>query len=369
MLPPVVERDLYPIRRDHLDAISGPLGIWQHADGSRPDESFGYCTDDVARALTVDLLHGAEIGWTAVRASAWRSLRFLGEAYVTRTGRFRNFRTADGTWLEADWSEDCHGRALRALGLALTASPEWAFEAESRALFQRALSATHEMRSVRATASALLGCSAAIESEPSSQTRGAFAHLARALESAFASQSADAAWPWPEPRLTYENGLPAEALIRAGAGLGDSDLLRTGLSTLDWLVRIQTGPTGFVPVGNDGWWARGGSRPLFDQQPIEATSTILAATAAFEVTRDERYLETAERAYGWFLGDNVVGVPVADPATGGCHDGLTPTGVNLNRGAESTLMWQVALETVRAARSMATDSMPASMPETAGGRR
>jgi len=40
-------------------------------------------------------------------------------------------------------------------------------------------------------------------------------------------------------------------------------------------------------------------------------------------------------AYGWFLGDNDVGIAIANPLSGGCFDGLTPTGPNQNQGAES----------------------------------
>ena len=61
-------------------------------------------------------------------------------------------------------------------------------------------------------------------------------------------------------------------------------------------------------------------------------------------------------AYGWFLGDNDMSVPVAIPATGGCHDGLTPGGVNLNQGAESTLMWLTALEHMRRLRAASRSS-------------
>ena len=44
-------------------------------------------------------------------------------------------------------------------------------------------------------------------------------------------------------------------------------------------------------------------------------------------------------AYRWFLGANHLGVPVAIPTEGSCHDGLNETGVNPNQGAESTLAW------------------------------
>ena len=51
-----------------------------------------------------------------------------------------------------------------------------------------------------------------------------------------------------------------------------------------------------------------------------------------------------------------MGLLVADPATGGCFDGLTPAGVNVNQGAESTLMWLTALETIRAIATRAMAS-------------
>ena len=77
---------------------------------------------------------------------------------------------------------------------------------------------------------------------------------------------------------------------------------------------------------------------------------ILACEAALDVSAEPRYRDAAERAYAWFLGDNDVGLPLAIPATGGCQDGLEPHGVNLNQGAESTLMWLTALEHMRTLR-------------------
>ena len=58
-----------------------------------------------------------------------------------------------------------------------------------------------------------------------------------------------------------------------------------------------------------------------------------------------------EQAYGWFLGANDGGIAVASPGDGACFDALTPDGVNANQGAESTLVWLIALEHVRLARA------------------
>ncbi len=76
-----------------------------------------------------------------------------------------------------------------------------------------------------------------------------------------------------------------------------------------------------------------------------------AALAAEAATGDVAFGRLAERAYAWFTGANDLGLPVADPAEGACHDGLGSGGLNPNQGAESTLAWLVAVERMRAHRS------------------
>ncbi len=352
----MAELPLYPVNRLHLGAMTGDLGVWQHATGAVPNEAFGYCVDDVARALLVDLAHARVLGWDAVSSSAWQSLRFMRDAFDPVSGRFRNFRDADGTWLDTTGSEDSHGRALLALGEAVRDHPEAEFGANARMLFGVALPAASRLHALRATASTVLGCAAALDGpglDPGLRDAaiGALAKLSARLRNAFAPAARDRGWPWPEPVLTYENALLPRALIVAGARTGDPGLSRLGLDALDWLNAVQTNVDGaFSPIGSDGFWRRGGPRARYDQQPIEATSMILAAEVAHAQTGERRYLEIVERAYAWFLGENDVGAVVADPATGGCFDGLEPAGVNRNQGAESTLMWLLALEHVRAIR-------------------
>ena len=170
----------------------------------------------------------------------------------------------------------------------------------------------------------------------------------------------------PSPILTYENGLPPRALIVAGRWLGSTPMVETGRRSLDWLIDIQTNDAGgFSPIGN-GWWPRGGERSRFDQQPIEATALLLAAEAAFDESGDERYAAAMERCYAWFLGANDVGLPVADPARGAGFDGLEADRVNQNQGAESTLMWLVALEHIRRARAAAEASATGVVAVTVG---
>jgi hypothetical protein len=362
------DRPLYPVSRVHLDVLTDGVGVMQHTKGGQPDPAHGYCTDDVARALQVDLLHQRELGWDAVATSAWRHVRFLDEAFNGATGRFRNFRRMDGSWLEEAGSEDCHGRAVLALGETVAAAPDEDLVGYADSLFSRALYAAEGLGAMRARASVLLGCDAAMRSRPNEAYERTFRLLAKRLGSDFdAAQASE--WPWPESRLTYENALPVHALIAAGRHLDSLPMTEVGLGILDWLIAAQTAPAGhFSSIGN-GWWARAGQKSRFDQQPIEATALLLAAEAAYAVTSDERYQAAVERAYAWFLGGNDLGVPVALPEQGASYDGLTPRGVNTNRGAESTLMWLIALEHVREFRRGPSASRAPSEPSQVGAAR
>jgi hypothetical protein len=339
--------DLPAVSRAHLDAMSNDIGVWQHATGSRPEPAFGFCTDDVARALVVDLLHARELGWAQVAGSVDRSVRFLEEAFVPTTGRFRNFRGAMGDWLDSGGSEDSHARAIRGLAAVLARAGDPSLAARAGNLFTQSVPAARSLTALRPIAGAILACDAALGAGLHGETADVHRILVARLAAAFDPVVSTRDWPWPEPVLTYENAILPHALIVAARRVGDARLLDVGCLVLDWLLQEQTTMSGvFLPIGN-GWWPRGGVRSQFDQQPIEATTTLLAAEAAFEATGEERYRGAAQMAYGWFLGDNLLGIRVADPSSGASCDALTPRGVNPNQGGESTLMWLTALEHMR----------------------
>jgi hypothetical protein len=70
---------------------------------------------------------------------------------------------------------------------------------------------------------------------------------------------------------------------------------------------------------------------------------IKVCKAAYLVTKDEEYLKPMKISFEWFLGANDGNRNLYDFVTGGCYDGLTRTGVNLNQGAESTLCFLLSL--------------------------
>ena len=167
--------------------------------------------------------------------------------------------------------------------------------------------------------------------------------LTKRLVDLFEANSSEE-WPWFENVVTYANAALSHVLILGGRWTENSHAFEIGLKTLRWLVSIQKSPLGhFRPIGSNGFYHRGAKLAEFDQQPIEAHCTVSACLEAYRSTGDASWHEEARLAFEWFLGRNDLGLPLYDPTTGGCCDGLHVDRVNLNQGAESTLAYLMAL--------------------------
>ncbi len=330
---------------DHLYRLTDDTGILQHATFVVPDRVHGYCTDDNARALIV-ALQAAEVTTDSERTVelACRYLSFLGHAFNEDTGRFRNFMGYNREWLEREGSEDSHGRAIWGLGMAVALSRHHGLTGFAVQLFDRALPALLDMVSPRAWAFGLVGIHAYLRRfSGDSEARRVREALANRLFEMYQRNAADD-WPWIENKLTYANGKIPHALLLSGQWLMRGEMVDAGLKSLRWLLDIQTDPKGhFVPVGNRGWYPRGGEKARYDQQPIEAHAMIEACLEAYNVTQDNSWIEEARRILEWFLGRNDLNQPLYDYRTGGCCDGLNADGVNRNQGAESTLACLLSL--------------------------
>jgi hypothetical protein len=161
-----------------------------------------------------------------------------------------------------------------------------------------------------------------------------------------------AGWEWFEDQLTYDNARLPQALIAAGSRLGDPDLVRRGVTALDWYAgQCGLDTTVVRLVGNR--WRRadlaGPAEGEGDEQPVDVTALVDALVEARVRTGNQLYGCHAVRAFEWFLGRNSRGVSMYDAATGGCHDGLGPTGPSDNEGAESTLAFLQAMLTIEGA--------------------
>jgi len=335
----------------HLRRLTDETGLLQHARGTVPNREHGYCTDDNARALIVATLATREPARAAgLDDLAVRYLSFLQHAFNRKRRVFRNLMSYDRRWSEPAGSTDSNGRAVWALGVAAAKYPDERLRRMATDLLLESLPALEAATDLRAIAFAALGLAAARTRGMGGSVDELLERLCDRLLAAFAEGAGDDSWPWPEEVLTYANARLPHALIEAGARAGREGGAAQGLRALEWLVEVQTEDGCFSPVGNRGWYRRGGKRARFDQQPIEADAMVAACAAALRATGEAIWGDRAALALRWFLGRNVVGEPLYDAATGGCRDGLGAGGSNENQGAESTLSWLSALLIMRALR-------------------
>jgi hypothetical protein len=155
-------------------------------------------------------------------------------------------------------------------------------------------------------------------------------------------------WVWFEEGLAYDNARLPQALMVTGMATQTRGYLDAGLRSLRWLMIQQTASTGhFRPVGTASFGEQRKQARAFDQQPVEATATIAACLTAWRADDDAEWKAMAKSAFAWFLGSNDLAVPLVDPQTGSCRDGLHPDRANENRGGESVLSYLLGLAEIR----------------------
>jgi hypothetical protein len=318
----------------HLAVLSDGTGVIQHATETVPNRSTGYCTDDISRAFMVVLarLRLAPRDELAIRLAS-TYLAFLESAQLP-DGRFHNFMSYERVWLDEVGTQDSCGRAMWSLGYGMRYAPTQAWRRVCRTLFDRGLGSIDAFEYVHPRAYTMLGLAhahAALRELPYS---AALRYLGDSLLDAYAAQrSGD--WSWFSQAMTYDNARMPEALIRAGSTLSDAHYGDVGLTTLAFYERVTLETGVFIPIGNRGWYERGGPRAIYAQQPLEAVSLIDAELVAFDATGQTGHFANAELGLAWYYGKNTRSETMAHG--GGCYDGLDEHSINRNMGAESTL--------------------------------
>lgn len=310
----------------HLLSLTNGYGTFEHAQYAVARREHGYCVDDVARVLVVASREREPSA--SIHRLARGSLDFLSESQ-SATGECRNRRTADGTWIGVPSVEDCWGRSLWGLGLAIASAHEFLVD-DAQRLFDRGV--TQRSPWLRATCFAVLGAAAVLTVEPGHA--GSLSLLRDAADRV--EELVGDEWPWPESRLTYANAVVPDAMLALGVALGRPVIVRQGLGLLAWLLQRETndGHLSVTPAGGSGPTS---PRPGFDQQPIEVASMADACARAIGIDDSPTWPRGIVMAHKWFEGDNDADVVMWDRLTGGGFDGLHRDSANLNQGAESTL--------------------------------
>lgn len=334
------------IKLSHLIRMTDSIGIFQHAKHNIPNYAEGYCTDDNSRALvlTVLLEDLGTLNPLVLNDLSTRYLGFVRYAWDEKAARFRNFLTFQREWGKDDFSEDNHGRVVWALGTCIGRSKNEGFSLMAAEIFEQALTPVSSFSSPRAWANAIIGAQEYQQRFPGDMSaRNSMNVLSKKLIRLYDENSSDE-WKWFEPVLSYCNAGLSRALILSGRCLSSEKTLRYGIESLKWLITMQTSSSGhFQPIGSERIFERGSSKPLFDQQPIEAYSTVSACLEAYKTTKDKQWYKEAEKAFQWYLGANDLGIPLYNSVNGSSFDGLHIDRVNRNQGAEATISFLLSL--------------------------
>jgi glycosyltransferase involved in cell wall biosynthesis len=326
---------------EHLKKLTDSTGLYQHAKFTIPNREHGYCTDDNARAIIAMIKYYSQYPES-------EALQLL-DTYLSFTihsqddeGLVRNFMDFNRTWWEKEPSHDAFGRVLWSFGTVMAKPPTPEYLSIAKECFDK--SVKHVQRQLpRGMAYSILGMSDYLEKFPgASDIKREMELAADGLITQY-EESKYPDWQWFEDTLSYDNAVLPHALFVAGLTFDNKKYLKTAKETCEFLLENTFKGDHFSFIGCKGWYERGGTRANFDQQPLEATSMVLMLRAAYDVTRDERFLTLQRKAFDWFLGRNDLRIPIYDFRTKGCNDGLTPNGGNTNQGAESTLSFLLGL--------------------------
>ncbi len=308
--------------------MTDETGMLQFSHNSTPDPRSGYTLDDNARALLATLYMGA-----AGYPYACRYMSFLTNAQGLDAS-WSNF-LLDGEYYSRFDSEDSIGRALLACSAATVSIwPDLGIEAGK--LISNQLGYVTGFSSPRAIAYTLTGLCKGKMPCSDKQLHDLVNKLAGFLTALY-GKNKKPDWFWFEDYLTYCNGILPHALFCVYSFNGDKKCLKIAHESISFLNDILFRDGYLNIIGNQGWYQRKGTLPLFDQQPVDAASTAFACWEAYQCLGKDEYIDLANLAYQWFRGKNIHGLSLYDENTGGCFDALTREGVNANQGAESAL--------------------------------
>ncbi len=341
--------DLPPVKLDFLKLLTDDTGLFQHAKFATPKRQEGYTTDDNARALIAAIRYYHIYGGSKVGGLIDVYLSFL--LHMQRPdGKMHNLLSYNRQFMDDEGSEDSMGRALWACGNVMSSKLPVEKRLISKEIFDRSFSWFSDFKSLRSWSFAILGLCHYHKGYP--QDRNIVPSIRTLVDRLLINYEhvSSSDWHWFEPYLTYVNGRLPQALFEAYKSTKVEKYLQAAKESFDFVVSVQLIDNKFVPIGNKGWYKRGEERAIYDQQSIEASCMVEAALAAFRATGDEEYRRTAGIIFDWFLGKNSRGMAIYNSETGGCYDGITPRGLNLNQGAEATvsyLMARLEMETLR----------------------
>lgn len=349
--PTKMELSLPILNISHLRRMTDKHGLFQFASFAKPVKEFGYTLDDNARALVVVCLLLKTMPTAEMYSFLNIYLNFIEKCQTTENGfvnYLNHFDKKPSIQNSQEDIEESHARGLWGLAMVLTTdeiSEELKIKARVLFLkaFQKATNFTH-MRS-KALMIKVISLVFNVFLDKKRQLLPLLVKYADSLVDSLKNNSSDS-WYWFDNYLAYNNAILPESLFIAGQMTNNSEYTRQGIKSLNFLIDKTFTSSMYMPIGNEGWHEQNGTRSVFDQQPEDPTSMVLALFKAFETTQDIKYKKLAKICFTWFLGNNALNLFLYNEQSGGCFDGLHFDRVNLNQGAESLVSYLLARITI-----------------------
>jgi glycosyltransferase involved in cell wall biosynthesis len=342
----IVDPEILPkFSLTHVIRLTDDTGIVQHAKYGIPNLKEGYCLDDNARALIMALM-----AYQRNKSKEAFELLPVYLSYIhymqTDDGNFRNFLSFNRQYLDEVGSEDSFGRTIWALGHLISCAASNSYREFALEILRKSFPHFETLKHLRGMANTIIGISLYLQVFPTDEGMvKKLVDLTQPLIDAY-ERNQDAEWQWFEEKMTYDNAILPLALLHSAEITGNEKAKKIAMSTMAFLDKLTLSNGYLSPVGNDGWYYKGSQFPVFDQQAIETMAMVLMHFQAYQIFREPEYIEKMFLCYKWFLGENTLRAPLYDHETKGCCDGLLPTGINRNQGAESTLAYLISHLTV-----------------------
>ncbi len=340
-----VEKNIPRISLAHISTLTDGFGMIQFAKMTKPDPASGYTTDDNARALIALIKYYEKTGRKKALPLIQTYLNFL--QYVERKeGAFHNYVDINKHIpLDQHQRENLESATARCMfALAKTATcrslPE-AMREQAATIFTRQIPNIENATSPRSMAYCIKALYAWSKRDTTGRSIQSAERFADKLVELF-EKNREPNWRWFEDILAYSNGVMPDALTDAYMLTKKEKYLSIAREAFDFLLSYSFEGDMCVPIGQSGWFKRGGRKHAHDQQPEEVAVLVFTAKSMYRITGEEQYRKRMVDAFSWFLGNNTLHQVVYNQATGGCYDGVGEKGINLNQGAESTIMYLLA---------------------------
>lgn len=334
---------LPPLNLTHLTDMTDDFGLFQFARLNTPNKKYGYTLDDNARALVI-------CSWLN-HPSLKIYLKFIQKCQQS-DGTFINYidhsnKTAAGQNRQEDL-EDATARAMWALSEVINNKKiDLNLRNLAWKIFSQALPHTTSFCHIRSSAFMIKAFANLVQVYPNQKIKFLETINKHAdLLLVELDKNSYKSWFWFDSYLGYNNAIVPEALLIAGKFSGNLTYTEKGKATLKFLIGKTFSLNKYLPIGHAQWYTNKEKRSIFDQQPEDPASMILALATAYKITHDETYKNLMMVCFSWFLGNNSLEMPLYNYKNGGCFDGLHPDRVNLNQGAESLVSYLLSRLTV-----------------------